>query len=468
MSLRTSPYFPAGLVYLVAVLAATESLSAATRNYGLSFSTNQSVWQSGPSGGFNRSGQFGSSAGISYSAVASSGTVSASVGGQLRVQHPDAITPGSTATIDLSFDDTTNGGSISSSLGAAVDVNGFIPCVATIPFTNICAHPRNFSLIDAGLFVNPSRTFTPRLDTSVSASDVDNAIGFGPNIDLIIGELGAEANVDLSQSISFTPTGLTGTLAYEHRATGATGSMPFSVPNMSNVQVDTSSLGPGVWDFTILSAKLGNSFRNNIDLDIRPTINYVFGEWPPVGSPLFSVGLIDETFSLGFNTISQVGAFTIDASLPADFNADLVSDIDDINLLLSEGPVSTGVAVTLGQNEQFDLTGDGLIDNQDVDLWLSNAAANNGLASPYKRGDANLDGVVDGADFLQWNANRFSVSSQWDHGDFTGDGTVDGLDFAQWNAVKFTSSDTLAAVPEPQIGMLSMLMLGLVGLLRRA
>ncbi|MEM8681402.1 MAG: hypothetical protein AAGF97_18810, partial [Planctomycetota bacterium] len=123
-------------------------------------------------------------------------------------------------------------------------------------------------------------------------------------------------------------------------------------------------------------------------------------------------------------------------------------------------PVNSG-------NMQFDLTGDGMIDNQDVDQWLGNAAANNGLASAYKRGDANLDGTVDGEDFLQWNASSFTLSQQWDHGDFTGDGVVDGLDFAQWNAVKFTSSNQAPiAVPEPSLGMLSMFALGLVGLPR--
>ena len=47
------------------------------------------------------------------------------------------------------------------------------------------------------------------------------------------------------------------------------------------------------------------------------------------------------------------------------------------------------------------------------------AAAENGLGSPYKVGDANLDGAVD-------------VS-----------------DFNIWNGAKFTSSNGLAAVPEP-------------------
>ncbi|MEM8679898.1 MAG: hypothetical protein AAGF97_11140, partial [Planctomycetota bacterium] len=328
-------------VFLVLAMLAGLT-SAGTSDFDLDFSTNQSLWQSGPSGGFNRSGQFGGSAGISYSAQASTGTVSASVDGRLRATHPDRITPSTATTIDLSFRSVSGGGSISSSLGAAVEVNGFIPCVATIPFTSICAHPRNFSLLDAGLLVSPSRNFTPTLDSAVTASDVDNAIGFGPNLNLIIGELGAEVNVDLDQSIRFTPTGVNAQLRYTHRVTGETRSSSFSVPNMSNVQVDTSALSPGVWDFEVRSASLSNSFNNDIDLDLRPTLNYVFGEWPSAGNSLFSIGLVNETFALNFNTMSQVGAFTIDASFPADFNGDLSSDIEDINLLLSQGQLTAG------------------------------------------------------------------------------------------------------------------------------
>ena len=84
-----------------------------------------------------------------------------------------------------------------------------------------------------------------------------------------------------------------------------------------------------------------------------------------------------------------------------------------------------GVAVTPGINDEFDLNGDNVIDNADRDLWLSSAAAQNGLGSPYKLGDANLDGFVEVSDFNAWNGAKFTANLRWDQGDFNGDGFVD-------------------------------------------
>ena len=67
----------------------------------------------------------------------------------------------------------------------------------------------------------------------------------------------------------------------------------------------------------------------------------------------------------------------------------------------------------------------------------------------YLGGDANLDGTVDGLDFLLWNGNKFSSLAAWCSGDFNADGTIDGLDFLAWNQNKFTSADQISAVPEP-------------------
>ena len=149
--------------------------------------------------------------------------------------------------------------------------------------------------------------------------------------------------------------------------------------------------------------------------------------------------------------------------LLCDFDGDTDCDVDDLNALFAEGPIENGVPVTPGQNDQFDLNGDGTLDNVDRDLWLDDAALQNGLASAYKLGDANLNGVVDGQDFLLWNAAKFTSTLRWDNGNFNGDGTTDGLDFLLWNANKFTSSD-VAAVPEPAspLSLLCVLLLGII------
>jgi hypothetical protein len=97
-----------------------------------------------------------------------------------------------------------------------------------------------------------------------------------------------------------------------------------------------------------------------------------------------------------------------------------------------------------------------------VDEWLPQAATENDLGSPYLRGDANLDGTVDGIDFDLWNAGKFTATLDWDGGDFNGDGVADGHDFLIWNGNKFSSSD--GAVPEPGAATLSCIALILFGL----
>jgi hypothetical protein len=139
-----------------------------------------------------------------------------------------------------------------------------------------------------------------------------------------------------------------------------------------------------------------------------------------------------------------------------DFSGDALCSLSDLNALLSHGPIAAGVVVVPGVNDQFDLTGDGVIDNADVDQWLASAASLNGLGSSYKRGDANLDGTVDGSDFGLWNSHKFTSTLLWDRGNFNGDAVTDGGDFGLWNMHKFTSSDGASSVPEPAFSSLAL------------
>ena len=58
--------------------------------------------------------------------------------------------------------------------------------------------------------------------------------------------------------------------------------------------------------------------------------------------------------------------------------------------------------IAAGTNDSaFDMTGDGNVDMDDLDAWLAEAGeANLGPGQSYQYGDANLDGIVDGADFV--------------------------------------------------------------------
>ncbi len=120
----------------------------------------------------------------------------------------------------------------------------------------------------------------------------------------------------------------------------------------------------------------------------------------------------------------RLGVVRTGAVIPGDFNGDQVVNADDIDMLCAE--MNGG-----GNASQFDLTGDGFVDIQDMDELVLNI-----LGTLY--GDANLDLRVDGLDFLAWNANRFQPGG-WAAGDFNCDGLVDGQDFLVWNANKFQS-----------------------------
>ncbi len=96
------------------------------------------------------------------------------------------------------------------------------------------------------------------------------------------------------------------------------------------------------------------------------------------------------------------------------------------------------------------MTGDGLVNTADLTKWLAEAgAAEIPSGNPYLVGDADLDGSVDGSDFIAWNMHKFTNTAAWCSGDFTADGSVDGSDFIAWNMNKFTSADGVSAVPEP-------------------
>lgn len=148
-----------------------------------------------------------------------------------------------------------------------------------------------------------------------------------------------------------------------------------------------------------------------------------------------------------------------------DFNRDGICNLTDLNALLGAGPLAGGIPILMSLTDQFDLDGNDVLNTSDVLAWLAEAAQRNGFASPYRTGDANLDGVVDGSDFGLWNAHKFTNSLRWDSGDFNADGVVDGTDFGLWNANRFLASDDgVSSIPEPGLGIVIgtwMLLLGL-------
>lgn len=127
-----------------------------------------------------------------------------------------------------------------------------------------------------------------------------------------------------------------------------------------------------------------------------------------------------------------------------DFNGDGACDCADVNPLVAK--IAGGI-----NNTDYDVNGDGTVDIDDLGEWLMLAGERHLVSGlPYLMGDANLDGTVDGQDFIAWNDHKFTSTPAWCAGDFNADGIVDGQDFVQWNNHKFMSADgLLASVPEP-------------------
>ena len=157
------------------------------------------------------------------------------------------------------------------------------------------------------------------------------------------------------------------------------------------------------------------------------------GPGTDVGSPGLAVGLL--------------------APVDGDFNDDGMYDCLDVDALVVE--------IVNGSNDpNFDLDNDGVVDNADLASWRSEAGES--LFGPGKvvlEGDADLNGSVDGQDFIVWNDNKFTSVAAWCAGDFDASGAVDGADFIVWNDNKFTSVDAVA-VPEPTFCLPALLALG--------
>ena len=105
---------------------------------------------------------------------------------------------------------------------------------------------------------------------------------------------------------------------------------------------------------------------------------------------------------------------------------------------------------------------------------FSNADAARAIytAATATPGDFNLDGAVDGADFVIWQTNFPTLAgANWNSGDANFDGAVDGADFVIWQTNFPTVPEgSVAAVPEPGgalLGLAGAALAALLGHFRR-
>ena len=201
-------------------------------------------------------------------------------------------------------------------------------------------------------------------------------------------------------------------------------------------------------------------FDSNAQLPFQPAAGDSFDilDWGSLSGTFSSVALPDLPTGFGWNTSQLYTNGTIRVSLVGDFDANNGLDCVDVDSLVAQ--IVSGL-----DDPFFDLNGDLLVNSSDLTVWLALAgAANLPSGNAYRLGDANLDGVVDGSDFIVWNNHKFTSAAAWCSGDFTADGVVDGSDFVAWNGNKFTSSDLAnSVVPEPGSWVIPVLsLLGIV------
>lgn len=184
--------------------------------------------------------------------------------------------------------------------------------------------------------------------------------------------------------------------------------------------------------------------------DFRNGASIVVDQWTwvdlaPLGEQVASLAFELSSTDNGMFGMNTPAYFAVDnltiQTLPGDFDLDFQYACGDVDALVD--------AIVAGNHAtNFDLNADELVDGQDLSMWLELAGAASSPTGVFLPGDANLDGGVDGADYLRWHQHRFT-SAGWCGGDFDASGSVDGFDLLIWNAHKFQP----AAVPEPALGL---------------
>ncbi|MCA9170345.1 MAG: PEP-CTERM sorting domain-containing protein [Planctomycetales bacterium] len=178
-----------------------------------------------------------------------------------------------------------------------------------------------------------------------------------------------------------------------------------------------------------------------------------------VNFPIQDVGFASLTDD-GLTLFDAAIAWLLDTTptLEGDFDGDGVLSEADINLL--------NIAVAQGGALTFDVSGDGVVDINDINTWVVD------LKKTWV-GDANLDGEFNSGDFVAiFTTGKFEldVDATWGEGDWNGDLRFNSGDFVaafQGGGYELGLRPAVAAVPEPSTWLLSVLGLSALAARRR-
>ena len=136
-----------------------------------------------------------------------------------------------------------------------------------------------------------------------------------------------------------------------------------------------------------------------------------------------------------------------------DFDRNGILDSSDINRIQEQ--LRTSMTPTEFTRE-FDLTGDALIDREDLEYWVRN------IRQTWI-GDANLDGRFNSSDLIQVFAfgqynDNVPNNSTWEQGDWNGDSEFDSGDvIAAFQDGGYEQGQRVMLVPEPQSSSIAIL-----------
>lgn len=283
----------------VFLMAASQS-QASTYKADLDFSASQSLWGSGSSASFSKTGNTGGDIGISYDVGASTGTVSSKYNGSLAANYTATLSSPGTTAIDVSFTGDADGGQLKSDLGAWLKVNGYVN--VNTPWWAPDIHA-NFSILNYDYALNIVETFTPSLPDSITGSDSVNIGNVGVGIPFVSVGIG----FDIDQDLTLNVNGMTGAILYKNRTSGTSGITPFSIASGSPVSVNANLYQSGWWDISFFDLSIVNSLTTDFDLALRPYIDYTFGRW---SMDLANIDLYRNQFAMNFRELST-GSFAI-------------------------------------------------------------------------------------------------------------------------------------------------------------
>lgn len=224
---------------------------------------------------------------------------------------------------------------------------------------------------------------------------------------------------------------------------GSTGRVSFDLGGTSGGKFDTLQIDGDLFVGGQLEINLTDDFllQPKHQFEIMAVSGFAFGQFEglPEGALVGTYNGVDLFVSYSHGDGNDIAVYT---EFPGDFNSDFSYTVADVNALTS--------AILEGNHQiEFDLTGDGLVDQTDLFEWLSQAGEHDlGPAASYLTGDVDFNGVVDSHD-LGILINRYTdnVTTGWAAGDFNGDAIVDQKDLGLL-LNNFQSVANPAAVPE--------------------